>query len=182
MAEDIIDLLEQDHDEVEELFDRLDGAAAWEREELFNEIVTELARHEAAEEALVHPAMRDEVADGRSAVEAILEEESEAEQLMADMEDMDPDRSEFLEAFEQLRTEVLAHAEHEESEEFPALRKTLSEARRREMGERFATIKDSAPTHPHPKTPQSPEVRAAAGPVAGAFDRMRDTVAELLSG
>lgn len=182
MAQDIIDLLEQDHDEVEQLLARLEECRQEERGELFREIVRELARHEAAEEAIVHPAMRDEVPDGGAEVQSILEEESEAEQLLADMEGMDPEGSEFLRAFRSLRTEVLAHAEHEERSEFPALRKALSEAQRREMGERFATIKNKAPTHPHPRTPQTPEVRAAAGPVAGVFDRMRDTVRDLMAG
>lgn len=181
MAEDIIDLLEADHDEVEALFGQLDETATSEREALFETIVTELARHETAEEAIVHPALRDQVADGESAVEILLQQEADAEDLMADMEEMDPGSSEFLAAFRQLREEVLAHARHEESTEFPALRKALSEARRRELGERFATIKERAPTHPHPKTPQSPGVRATAGPVVGIFDRMRDAVDDLLN-
>lgn len=180
MANDIIDLIQQDHDEVRELFGRLDTVSPQEREELFTTIVYELARHEAAEESIVHPTLRDEVAGGQTAAEDILQEESEAEDLMAEMEDMDPESDEFLDAFRRLRDDVLEHAEHEEDVEHPKLREELSEERRKEMGEAFTRLKEIAPTRPHPHTPQTPEVRAAAGPLAGLFDRMRDKARELM--
>ena len=177
---DIIELIQQDHDEVCSLFARLDECCPSERGELFQEIVHELARHEAAEESIVHPTLRDDVAGGESVAEAVLDEESKAEQLMADMESLDPESDEFLAKFRELRNDVLEHAEHEEQEEHPKLRAELDQQRLNEMGEGFQKVKENAPTHPHPKTPQTPEVRAAAGPVAGAFDRMRDKVKDIL--
>lgn len=179
-AHDIIDLILEDHDEVRELFSRLDTTDPEGRGELFETIVYELARHEAAEETIVHPTLRDEVPAGGSIAESVLEEESEAEQLMADMEKMDPTSDEFLAAFRRLRDDVLEHAEHEEDEEHPKLREQLTQERLREMGEGFEKLKEKAPTRPHPKTPQTPEVRAAVGPIAGVFDRMRDAARDLL--
>lgn len=181
MAQDILTLIEQDHDEVEALFGKLQNTPAEEREELFQQIVHELARHEAAEETIVHPRLRDDAPDGEELARSVLDEESEAESLMADMETMDPESDEFLTAFRRLRDDVLEHAEHEETEELPRLRKVLDEDERRAMGEKFQRVKDLGPTHPHPKTPQDPEVRKAAGPVAAAFDRARDAVSDLLS-
>ncbi|MBW3665240.1 MAG: hemerythrin domain-containing protein [Actinobacteria bacterium] len=180
VAQDIVQLIQGDHDEVRALLQQLETAVPTARKELFERLVYELARHEAAEEAIVHPTLRDEVSNGEPIAESLLDEESKAEQLLADMESMDPESEEFLTAFAELRDDVLQHAQHEENEEHPLLRQELSAERLAQMGEGFEKVKQNAPTHPHPNTPTTPEVRAAAGPVVGVFDRMRDKVKELI--
>lgn len=179
-AHDIIDLIHEDHQQVRELFSRIETTPPGERADLFQTIVYELARHEAAEETIVHPTLRDQVPGGESIASEVLEEESEAEQLLADMDEMDPESDEFLAAFRRLRDDVLEHAEHEEREEHPKLRAQLSTDQLRQMGEGFEKLKESAPTRPHPRTPQTPEIRAAVGPIVGVFDRMRDKAREII--
>ncbi|HEX2029208.1 MAG TPA: hemerythrin domain-containing protein [Nitriliruptorales bacterium] len=181
MPRDIVDAILEDHDVVRQLFAQLEETPPEERGDLFERIVYELARHEAAEESIVHPTLRDEVTGGEAVAAEVLEEESEAEQLMADMEGMAPTGEEFLQAFRRLRDDVLEHAEHEERDEHPRLRQELSQQRLQEMAEGFAELKENAPTRPHPKTPQTPEVRATVGPIAAVFDRARDKVREVLS-
>lgn len=181
MAQDIIDLIRSDHDVVRGLLADIEQAAADDRGELFEELVGELARHEAAEEAIVHPTLRDDVAGGAAVAQQVLEQESEAESQLAKMEKMDPSSTEFLQAFRSLRADVEAHAEHEESEELPKLREGLEAQHLRDMAEAWTQLKKIAPTHPHPHTPQNPEVRAVVGPVAGAFDRARDAVRDILN-
>ena len=178
---DIVDLLTDDHDLVRSLFEELETCSADERGDLFGRIVHELARHEAAEEAVVHPTTRDEVDDGGTVARTALHEESKAETLMADMESMHSESDEFLASFRELRDDVLQHATYEESEEFPRLRETLDADRLSAMADGYRTVKETAPTHPHPKTPQTPEVRAAIGPIAGIFDRARDAAREALN-
>ena len=181
MAQDVIELIQQDHQETRELLAQIETAPPEERGSLFEQLVGELARHEACEETIVHPTLRDEVTGGREVAEQVLEEESKAESVLAKMEKMDPASSDFVETFRSLRDDVLAHADREEREEHPRLREALSEERRREMGEGWLQLKKAAPTRPHPHTPQTPEVRAAVGPVAGAFDRARDAARDLFS-
>lgn len=182
MAEqDIIELIRSDHDVVRGLLADLEKAQADARGELFDTLVGELARHEAAEEAIVHPTLREEVADGGQVAEQVLEQESEAESLLARMEKMDPASSEFVESLRTLRADVEAHADHEEREEHPRLREALDAQRLQDMADGWSKLKEIAPTRPHPNTPQTPEVRAAVGPVAGAFDRARDAARDLMS-
>lgn len=182
MAEqDIVDRLTDDHNDIRALFGQLDTTPADQRGDLFQHIVSELARHEAAEEAVVHSATRDDVPGGEQIANAVLEEENQAEQLMAEMEQMDSTSEDFLIRFRRLRDDVLAHAEHEEAEEFPLLREHLHADRRAQMADGFERLKGMAPTHPHPRTPQDPKVRAAAGPIAGIFDRARDAVRKVFS-
>lgn len=182
MAEqDIVDRLTDDHNEIRSLFGELDTTPTEQRGDLFRHIVSELARHEAAEEAVVHSATRDDVPGGEQIANAVLEEEDQAERLMAEMEEIDPTSQEFLTRFGHLRDDVLAHAEHEEAEEFPRLREHLDTDRRVQMADGFERLKGLAPTHPHPHTPQDPKVRAAVGPIAGIFDRARDAARDVFS-
>ena len=178
---DVIDLLLQDHEEFRSLFEQLEQADPDQREDLFHYTVARLASHEAAEEAIVHLTVRDDVPGGDSIAEAVLAEEADAEQLLAEMVEMDQTSQEFDDALSRLRDEVLSHADHEEREEFPALRAHVDEDTRREMGRTFQALRDVGPTRPHPRTPQTPEVRAAMGPLVGAFDRARDAVRKAMS-
>jgi hemerythrin superfamily protein len=181
MAEqDIVDRLIDDHIEFRALFGQMETTPSEQREALFRHIVGELARHEAAEEAIVHAATRN-APGGEPVAQAVLEEEDQAEKLLAEMEKMDPTGEEFLAAFRVLRQDVLAHAEHEERDEFPLLREHVPADRRRQMASGFETLKGMGPTHPHPKTPQEPAVRAAVGPIAGIFDRARDAARDVFS-
>ena len=183
MAEerDVVAVIQEEHADFRRLFTELEAAPPNEREELFRHTVARLAAHEAAEEALVHKALRDDVPDGGRIAEQVLEEENSAEDLLARMEEMDVTSGEFLTALTELQRDVLTHAEHEEREEHPKLLAALDADRRAEMGKRFQTLLAAGPTHPHPKTPQNPGVRAAAGPVAGMFDRARDAVRKAMS-
>ena len=181
MAEtDIVDRLLADHADLRRILSEVDTTPPDQLGELFRHLVSELARHEAAEEALVHTAARN-ASGGEVVAQAVLDEEDQAEKLLADMERMDPTSPEFADAFRRLRADVLAHAEHEERDEFPLLREHLSEARRRDLADAFDRLKQVGPTHPHPLTPQTPEIRAVAGPVAGIFDRARDAARDLFS-
>jgi hypothetical protein len=180
MDTDIVDVLLVEHDDLRRLLTEVESTAPAERAGPFRELVARLASHEAAEEAVVHRALRDEVPDGGEVAAEVLAEEAASERLLATMEDMDPASEDFAAAFATLRTEVLSHAAHEEAEEFPLLREHLSPLRRDELGELFVTLRDAGPTHPHPHTPQLPEIRAAAGPIVGFFDRARDAVRDTL--
>lgn len=177
---DIVEVLQTDHGTVRGLFARLDQTPVDQLGELFNEIVEELARHETAEEMVVYPTLRDAAPQGDQVAQTRLSEEQEAEELMAGMEDMDPASEEFLARFRQLRDEVEEHASNEEREVFPRLREHCDEQQRRDMGDKFTTAKGMGPTHPHPRSPNTPPGLLLLGPVAALFDRARDAARKAL--
>ena len=107
---------------------------------------------------------------------ARIAEQSAAEELLSEMESLDTSSAEFATKFQKLRSEVLAHAEAEESTAFPLLEEATSLEQRQELGERYTKAKESAPTHPHPHSPDTPPGNKLLGPVAAAFDRARDAV------
>ncbi len=181
MPETIIDHLRKDHDKVREMFGRLEQTPKDERADLFNEILSELAGHEAAEQAIVHPRSR-EAAHGDQVVDSVIREEQEAEEMMAQMESMDAEGDEFMDTFRSLRDAVLAHAEHEEDKEFPRLEEVLDEDEMVAMAKQFELLESVGPTRAHPNAPNNAVAKGALAPVAGAFDRARDAVRDALGG
>lgn len=115
--EDVVTFLTRQHKEIRTLFTKLEQAKGDDRRDTFRELVRLLAVHEAAEEELVHPDVR-RFAGGEPVVKARIGEEHSAKELLANMYDMGPDAEGFDTLLTQLRDDVLAHAEHEEREEF----------------------------------------------------------------
>lgn len=172
---DIITLLKGDHENVKTLLGRFDQIPPQGREEYFCEVVHTLVAHEIAEEMVVYPIVR-EASGGEQVADARIAEQSEAEELLSDMESEDPTSSAFTTKFEKLRKEVLAHAEREESTAFPLVGDVTSLEQRSELAERYTKAKETAPTHPHPHAPDTPPGNKVLGPVAAVFDRARDAV------
>lgn len=174
---DAVTLLLNDHDEVRQLFGRFDTATTPEqKKEIFQQLVHELAVHETAEEEIVYPMLRKDVADGDGIADKRIAEEEQADKLLASMEKMDPSSSEFTAAFGKLRTAVLSHAEREEQEVFPRLRSHEDGERLASMGRLLEMAKKTAPTRPHPHVPGSATANLVAGPMAAIVDRTRDAI------
>lgn len=176
---DVVALLLAQHDQIRRLFAEVAGAQAPEmKRERFAELRALLAVHETAEEMVTHPRAR--MNDGNAVVDALLEEEHVGKQMLAGVEKLDVDDPGFDQAFGDLRTAVLEHADHEERDEFPLLRKENDERTLRLMAAAVRAAEAVAPTHPHPLAGESVTVNAAVGPIAGVVDRARDAVRSVL--
>jgi hemerythrin superfamily protein len=176
MAQQIIEELLHDHQEVRALFRRLEQASGDERRDLFHELVGELVRHEVAEEEILRPVSKQDA--GEAIANARLKEESEAETLLKEMEKLDTASEEFDRKLAKLRRDVEAHAEAEESKEFPRIVAKESSERLEKMGKAYDMAKKMAPTRPHPSTPNTPVANMLVGPFAAVIDRARDAVRE----
>jgi hemerythrin superfamily protein len=176
MASDILVLLERDHRAAEALLHRFDDISLTGREEYFCEVVHTLVGHEVAEEMVVYPTVKEEAPNGSQVADARLAEQAEAEELLAEMEKLDPASAAFAGKFHKLRDAVLGHAEAEESTAFALLKDSTTGQRREELGVRYEKAKGSAPTHPHPHAPDTPPANKLMGPIAAMFDRARDAL------
>jgi len=131
---DALELLKEQHDEVEMLIGRIeDSDDAEEKEELFREMADKLAAHSTMEEKLFYPAvMAEETEEGL--IEAT-EEHLSVKRLLADMMDLDGDDPHFDAKLSVLKEQVRHHArEEEEGELFPKLRRMLSADERAALG------------------------------------------------
>jgi hemerythrin superfamily protein len=175
-ATDVVDQLRQDHVEVRSLFTAFETArTAEERSDLFRHIVHDLSVHETAEEEVVWPVVRTDLAEGATLADARIGEEEAANRLMAKLEALDFDGREFSSVFEEFRRAVLSHAEREENDVFPLLRQ-LDPGKLTPMATLVDAAKKAAPTHPHPHVPGTATANLLAGPAAAIVDRTRDSL------
>lgn len=174
MTRQIIDELLHDHEEVRSMFRRLEQATGDEKRDLFHELVGELVRHEVAEEEILRPVSKEDA--GANITNARLKEESQAEELLKEMEKLDTASKEFDRKLTKLRREVEAHAEAEETKEFPRVAEKETAKRLEQLGKVYVVAKELAPTRPHPSTPNTPVGNMLFGPFAAIMDRARDAV------
>lgn len=175
---DVVDLLLAQHQRIRSMFEEVLQAKGEARQERFEELRRFLAVHETAEEMVVHPRVR-AADDGRAIVEARLDEENSAKKLLADLDGMSWTDPGFGTGLVALKTAVLAHAENEEREEFPVLRRHTDEKTLGQMAAAVRAAEAVAPTHPHPGV-ESASANLMAGPLASVVDRTRDAVRSVL--
>jgi hemerythrin-like domain-containing protein len=176
---DVIELLEHDHREVEEMFREYEQATTpADRRTIVDKVIIELVRHAEAEEQAVYPMIRSHIDDGDALVEHEIDEHSQAERIMKELDGMDPVNPEFGVLMQQLMTAIKEHVAEEENVVFPQFRQTVSAEELDKLGKTVQALKKIVPTHPHPKAPDHPPFNALLAPGVGLVDRVRD----LLSG
>lgn len=176
---DAITLLKEDHRTVESLFRRyesLQEPSTEERERLVHDIIRELSVHAAIEEQVLYPEARRALPEGESLAEEALDEHAEAEEVLAELDDMEPSDAGFDLRVRGLIADVRHHVAEEENEMFPKLRASLSTDELEDMGRKLERAKSMAPTRPHPHAPSTPPGNLVAGPMAAVVDRVRDAV------
>lgn len=176
---DVIEILEEDHREIEEMFQQLEALsgqssddAVAKRKELVQQVTMELARHSVAEEVIVYPPVASKISEDEA--EHAKKEHAEAEEHLAALEKLDPDSAEFESELAELMKDIRHHIEDEEQEMFVHMRQTFSEDDLRSMGTKVEAFKKVAPTRPHPNIPNDALSRLATGPLASVVDRLRD--------
>ena len=182
---DAITLLKNDHQTVEQLFKRFEKAgerAHAQKRKIVDRIIEELSVHAAIEEQLFYPVARATVPDTEDIALESLEEHHVVKWVLNELEGMDPAHERFDAKVTVLIENVRHHVEEEESDFFPKVRKQLGRNDLADLGEALANAKKSAPTHPHPRTPDSGPVQAVAGTIAGVADRVGDNLSGIAQG
>jgi hemerythrin superfamily protein len=175
---DVIKFLEAQHDLIEDMFDDvLHASDTKAREAAFVALRQLLAVHETAEEMIVHPRVRGE--GGDELVDARLQEEHDAKELLSSIESLDVASQEFIDELTKLRQAVLDHAEHEENEEFTTLRRGLNSDERHRLTRAVQAAEAIAPTRPHPGV-ESAKLNFVVGPFASLLDRARDAISKAI--
>jgi hemerythrin superfamily protein len=182
---DAIKLLKQDHATVKDLFTKYEatGDRAYKtRRKIVDGIVTELSVHAAIEEQVFYPGVRKGAPDAEDIVLESLEEHHIVKWTCSELDGMDPQDERFDPKVRVLMESVRHHIKEEESEMFPKVRKALSAAQLRDLGEQLEEAKAVAPTKPHPRAPDTPPGNLAAGSVSAIVDAGRDLVGGVVEG
>jgi hemerythrin superfamily protein len=131
---DVVDLIVQDHRELQRMFEELRSDPS-KRRALAPVMSTLLFAHSRAEESEVYPRAR--AAGGEDDVEHSQEEHLQADQLAERLTSLDPGSGEFGDVLEQLIDAVTHHLEEEEDSVLPHLRERMGADELANLGERF---------------------------------------------
>ncbi|HKR51450.1 MAG TPA: hemerythrin domain-containing protein [Pseudonocardiaceae bacterium] len=177
---DVVEFLIGQHMQIRDLFIEVQTSTGQARRDAFDRLVKLLAVHETAEEQLIHPLVRTGVDGGGDIVDDRLAEERAGKEMLAQLEDLGPDATEFPSLLAELRTSVLTHAHNEEAYEFRYLRREVAGAQLQPLVSMVRAAEAVAPTHPHPGI-ESAIANTVAGPVVSLFDRTKDIVRKAMS-
>jgi hemerythrin superfamily protein len=179
-TDDVVRFLKDQHNLIKDLFEEVFSASDTKaREQAFVNLRQLLAVHETAEEMVVHPSARREIADGDQIVDSVLKEEHEAKEMLSNLESLDVDSKEFLDELTKFRDAVINHAEHEETDEFDKLARELSSDDLGRMAKAVVAAEAIAPTRPHAGV-ESAKANFAVGPFASMLDRARALIGSAL--
>ena len=156
-----IDLLKQQHDEVEELFKKIENARSG-KEELFDQIADALAVHSAIEEQHFYPATKD--ARTEELLHEAVEEHLAVKRVIADLLEMEPDDPQFEAKIKVLKEQVEHHVEEEESELFPKVQKVHSKDELEDLGVLMEQTANELKAQGAPRM-QVPAETGAAAPI-----------------
>jgi hypothetical protein len=122
-----------------------------------------LSQHETAEEEYFWPAVRTSLPDGHRLADQALEQEQEGKDLLQELQGLAGDDDRFDELVEQLVAALRKHVAFEDTVLLEVTEMMPPEVRS-EIGDRFRSAKEHAPTRPHPHAPnRAGPLRAAAG-------------------
>ena len=156
---DALSLLREDHRRVEKLFTQFEDTTARahkKRNDLVGKMIRELSQHAAIEEQFFYPLIRRAVSDLDDMVLEALEEHHVVKWTLSELDGMDASDERFGAKVTVLMESVRHHVKEEERELFPAVKSAVSRDSLQEMGRILEDAKQTAPTRPHPMTPDEP--------------------------
>jgi hemerythrin HHE cation binding domain-containing protein len=136
---DAITLLKDDHDRAKKMLKEIEGTterAVKTRERLFTKLKNELVIHEAIEEEIFYPALK-EHAEARDEVLEAYEEHNVIDMVMGEIETTTFDDETWSAKFMVMKENLEHHIEEEEGEMFEQARDLLDEDMLEQLGERM---------------------------------------------
>jgi len=119
MATDALEMLKQQHREVDELFERIKRSSGDEKIQLLGRVCERLTIHAQIEERHFYPFARS--AGIQDLVDHSLEEHAEAKQIIAELLQLKRNDPRIDRLCQQLKTSVQQHVKEEENTFFPRL-------------------------------------------------------------
>jgi len=142
---DALQLLTEDHDHVKKMLEELDDTterAIKTREQTFAELQSELEVHEAIEEEIFYPALKEHSKTRDIALEGY-EEHHVVDTVIAEMGDVPVSDETWTAKFAVMKENLEHHIEEEEQDMFPKARKVFDQQELDQLGERMATRKEA---------------------------------------
>jgi hemerythrin-like domain-containing protein len=142
-AVDAITLLRDDHDKAKEMLKELEETterAVKTREQLFTKLKTELTVHEAIEEEIFYPALKQH-AEAKDIVLEAYEEHNVVDMVMGELEQTPFEDETWIAKFTVMKENLEHHIEEEEGEMFEQARDLFDKETLDQLGERMQARK-----------------------------------------
>jgi hemerythrin-like domain-containing protein len=142
---DALKLLKQDHDEVKKMLSDLESTterAEKTRTEGLATLKQELEVHEAIEEEIFYPALKDHPKTKDLALEGY-EEHHVVDMVMGELVGVDVSDETWMAKFTVMKENLEHHIEEEEGEMFPQAEQVFDDAELDELGDRMQARKDA---------------------------------------
>ncbi len=139
---DAIELLKDDHDKVDRLFQKVKATEEGEHLALFEKIKEELDAHTHIEEKIFYPKLREEEELKDIVLEGI-EEHHQAKMFLRELSSLTDDSEKFEPKLKVLMEDITHHVQEEEGEMFPKVKKVFDAATLQELGKQMADEKQN---------------------------------------
>lgn len=155
--QDAIALLTSQHREVTEMFkefEELSDRAKVSKKRIADEICANLTMHATIEEEIFYPAVRSQGKEAEEMIDEAVVEHASAKELIAQIEEMDPEDELYDAKVKVLGEQIEHHVEEEEKEMFAKVKKMDLDlvALGEEMAQRAAELMAAPPVPPQPGT------------------------------
>ena len=176
-SQDVLDLLMQEHREVEALLDQISQPEQNpDSRDTADRVIAMLVKHSVAEEMYVYPVMEQYLPNGKQDVEHDKQEHQELEELLKQLEGLAPEEDGFAQCVSKIQEVLNDHVHDEEDEQFPRLREAVPADTIVDLRGKVEMAEKVAPTRPHPEAPHSELFHKVVGPGVGMVDRLRDAL------
>lgn len=176
-SQDVLDLLMQEHREVEALLDQIiQPEQNPDSRDTADRVIAMLVKHSVAEEMYVYPVMEQYLPNGKQDVEHDKQEHQELEELLKALEGLAPEEDGFAQCVSKIQEVLNDHVHDEEDEQFPRLREAVPADTLVDLRGKVEMAEKVAPTRPHPEAPHSELFHKVVGPGVGMVDRLRDAL------
>jgi hemerythrin superfamily protein len=155
-----IEMLEEQHRDVEDLFEEIEEAEGAEKQEVFAEIADQLVIHSAIEEKHFYPAVK--ARQTEDLLRESLEEHLAAKRIIADLLDLKVDDEQFDAKVDVLKEMIQHHVKEEEDELFPKVRKLLGADELEALAQEMMATQDALLEKDEPRQMVRSETSAAA--------------------
>jgi len=177
---DALTFLRQDHKSVLGMLEVLDdaptgtGATSSGLDTMVTNLVIAESQHEAIEEQIFWPVVRQALDDGDELADKAVEQEQVGKQLLQRLERGTPGEADYHDALKQFVALAREHIAYEQDVVWPRLQDAVGNDELARMGDKLEAAKKVAPTRPHPDTPPSAAVLKTAGMATAVVDHVRD--------
>ena len=137
-----LELLKEDHDRVDKLFQKVEAAEEKEHMALFEKIMAELEVHTQIEESIFYPQIKEKGDEElKKLVAEGVEEHRQAKMFLRELDALQSEGERFEAKLKVLMEDVKHHVQEEEGEMFPMIKEQFDESSLQELGKQLEEAK-----------------------------------------